>query len=287
MAGPAFRKGERDALPGAAGRRKVIPVTDRTRLAAVAEELWDAEQLRRPISPITDKDPDLTVEDAYAIQTINVERRVAAGARQLGSKVGLSAKAMQQLLGVNEPDFGVLLDDMFVEEGDPISLSTMLQPRIEAEIGFVLEHDLAGPGVTTAAALRAIAGAMPALEIVDSRIADWKIKLVDTVADNASCGRVVLGGRITKIDGLDLRLLGMVLSRNGDTIDTGAGAAVLGNPARCVAWLANKFATFGASLHAGDVVIPGALHRMVPVAAGDSFRADFAHLGSVTTLFTA
>jgi 2-oxopent-4-enoate hydratase len=265
----------------------VAPVTDHARLEAIAAELWEADRTRRPIPPITDAHPDLSVEDAYAIQTVNVDRRIAAGARRLGSKVGLSAKAMQQLLGVNEPDFGALLDDMFVEEGDPISLATMVQPRIEAEIGFVLEHDLEGPGVTTTAALRAIAGAMPALEIVDSRIADWKIKLVDTVADNASCGKLVLGGRITKLDGIDLRLLGMVLARNGEVIDSGAGAAVLGNPARCVAWLANKFATFGASLHAGDVILPGALHRMVPVAAGETYRAEFAHLGAVSATFTA
>ncbi len=265
----------------------VSPVTDAARLRAIADELWDAERLRRPIAPISEKEPDLTVADAYAIQTLNVDRRLAAGARRLGSKVGLSSRAMQQLLGVDEPDFGALLDDMFVEEGDPIPVSSLVQPRIEAEIGFVLERDLQGPAVTTTAALRAIAGAMPALEIVDSRIADWKITLIDTVADNASCGRLVLGGRITKLDRIDLRLVGMVLSRNGEVIDTGAGAAVLGNPARCVAWLANKFATFGASLHAGDVIIPGALHRMVPVAAGDTFRAEFAHLGAVTTVFTA
>jgi 2-oxopent-4-enoate hydratase len=262
-------------------------VTEPSRLQAIAAELWDADQLRRPISPLSEKDPDLTVQDAYAIQSINVERRVAAGARRLGSKVGLSSRAMQQLLGVDEPDFGVLLDDMFVEEGDPISLSTMCQPRVEAEIAFVLDHDLTGPGVTTTAALRAIGGALASLEIVDSRIADWRIKLVDTVADNASCGRLVLGGKITKVDDLDLRLLGMVISRNGEVIDSGAGAAVLGNPARCVAWLANTFARFGASLHAGDVILPGALHKMVPAATGDTFRAEFAHLGAVTTTFTA
>ena len=261
-------------------------VTDRTRLEALAGELWDAEQRRRPISPLTETEPDLTVVDAYAIQQINVDRKLAAGRVRLGSKVGLSAKAMQQLLGVDEPDFGALLDDMFVEEGDPVSMASMLQPRIEAEIGFVLDRDLVGPAVTTTAALRAIGGAMPALEIVDSRIADWKIKLVDTVADNASCGKLVLGGRITKLDHLDLRLVGMVLSRNGEVIDSGAGAAVLGNPARCVAWLANKFATFGDGLRAGDVVIPGALHRMVPVAAGETYRAEFAHLGAVTATFS-
>jgi 2-keto-4-pentenoate hydratase len=139
--------------------------------------------------------------------------------------------------------------------------------------------------VTTSNALAAIEGALPALEIVDSRVADWKIKLADTIADNASSGRVVIGGRLTPVTELDLRLVGVVVSRNGRMIDTGAGAAALGNPARCVAWLANKLATFGAGLRAGDVVIPGAVHRMVPVEPGDVFRAEFAHLGAVTVRF--
>jgi 2-keto-4-pentenoate hydratase len=192
---------------------------------------------------------------------------------------------MQRLLGVNEPDFGVLLDDMFVEDGDEILMEQLLQPRAEAEVAFVMGEDLTGPGVTTSNALAAIEGALPALEIVDSRVADWKIKLADTVADNASSGRVVIGGRLTPVTELDLRLVGVVVSRNGRLIDTGAGAAALGNPARCVAWLANKLATFGAGLRAGDVVIPGAVHRMVPVEPGDVFRAEFAHLGAVTVRF--
>jgi 2-keto-4-pentenoate hydratase len=193
---------------------------------------------------------------------------------------------MQDLLGVNEPNFGVLLDDMFVEDGDEIDIATMLQPRIEAELAFVMGSDLAGPGVTTANALAAIEGVMPAVEIVDSRIADWKIKLVDTVADNASSGRLVIGGRMRRVTEVDLRLVGMVISRDGEVIDTGAGAAALGNPARCVAWLANKLGSLGATLHAGDVILPGAVHRMVPVRPGDVFRAEYAHLGAVTARFS-
>jgi 2-keto-4-pentenoate hydratase len=156
---------------------------------------------------------------------------------------------------------------------------------VEAELAFVMERDLAGPGVSTARALAAIAGALPALEIVDSRVADWKIKLVDTVADNASSGLLVVGGRMRPVAELDLRLLGVVVSRGGELVDTGAGAAVLGNPARCVAWLANKLGSFGASLRAGDVVLPGAVHAMIPVHPGDVFRAEFAHLGAVTARF--
>jgi 2-oxopent-4-enoate hydratase len=256
-------------------------------VSALAEALAVAERDRTPIPPLTDGHPDLTVDDAYAIQSLNIDRRVADGRLVRGRKVGLTSAPMQRLLGVDEPDFGVLLDDMFVEDGDEIPMEQLLQPRAEAEVAFVMGKDLTGPGVTTSNALAAIEGALPALEIVDSRIADWKIKLADTIADNASSGRVVIGGRLTPVTELDLRLVGVVVSRNGRVIDTGAGAAALGNPARCVAWLANKLATFGDGLRAGDVVIPGALHRMVPVEPGDVFRAEFDHLGAVTVRFSA
>jgi len=260
-----------------------VPTQRHTQLA---DALWEAETSRTPIAPLTEQFDDLVIEDAYAIQGINVQRRLDAGARAIGRKVGLTSKPMQQLLGVDEPDYGVLLDDMYVEEGDRVDLARLIQPRIEAELAFVLDRDLEGPGVTTANALAAIAGVLPALEIVDSRVVDWRIKLIDTVSDNASCGLLTVGGRLTPVDEVDLRLIGMALSRNGETIDTGAGAAILGNPARCVAWLANKFATFGASLNAGDIILPGAVHRMVPVRPGDVFRAEFARLGAVTVVFS-
>jgi 2-keto-4-pentenoate hydratase len=215
-----------------------------------------------------------------------IGRRTAAGARVVGRKVGLTSRPMQELLGVQEPDYGVLLDDMVVEDGDEIDLTRLLQPRIEAELAFVMERDLAGPGVTTATALAAIGGVLPAIEVVDSRIAEWRIKLVDTVADNASSGLLVLGGRMLPPTVLDLRLVGVVVSRGGELLDTGAGAAALGNPARCVAWLANKLATFGDTLRAGDIVLPGAVHKMVPVAPGDVFRAEYAYLGAVTARFS-
>jgi 2-keto-4-pentenoate hydratase len=259
---------------------------DDTGVVELADALWQAEVERTPIGPITDGRQDLTVEDAYAIQSYNIDRRVAAGRVVRGRKVGLTSKPMQQLLGVDEPDFGVLLDDMFTEDGDEIALEAMLQPRVEAEMAFIMEHDLAGPGVTVADALTAIAGVLPSIEIVDSRIADWRIKLIDTVADNASCGRLVLGGTLTAVTALDLRLTGMLLYRNGVAIDSGAGAAALGNPARCVAWLANKLGGLGSGLRRGDVVLPGALHRMTPARPGDVFRAEFAHLGSVTARFS-
>jgi 2-keto-4-pentenoate hydratase len=251
-----------------------------------ADELARATADRQPVEPLTDRTPELVVEDAYAIQTRVIERRIAGGARAIGRKIGLTSRPMQNLLGVDEPDFGVLLDDMFVEDGDEIDLGSLLQPRVEAELAFVMERDLAGPGVTTAKALTAIAGALPAIEVVDSRVVDWRIKLVDTVADNASSGLLVVGGRMRKVTDIDLRLIGVAVSRNGEMIDTGAGAAALGNPARCVAWLANKLGGLGAGLRAGDVVLPGAVHRMVPVRPGDVFRADFSRLGGVTARFS-
>src|SRR3954452_1675115 len=269
----------------ASGQAAGVPVPA-TLQQELADELWDADRTAKPVAPLTDRYGDLGIEDAYAVQTINIDRRVGAGELVIGRKVGLTSRPMQQMLGVDEPDFGVLTDAMIVEDGDLIDLGRLVQPRVEAELAFVMERDLAGPGVTSAGALAAIAGALPSVEVVDSRVADWKIKLVDTVADNASSGLIVLGGRMRKVEDLDLRLLGVVVSRNGEMIDTGAGAAALGNPARCVAWLANKLGSFGAGLRAGDVVLPGAVHKMVPVEPGDVFRAEFAHLGPVTVRFS-
>lgn len=252
----------------------------------LADELWEADRTAKPVAPLTERHPDLVLSDAYAVQTLNIRRRTAAGQRVIGRKVGLTSLPMQRMLGVNEPDFGVLTDEMVVEDGDLIDLGRLVQPRVEAELAFVMASDLAGPGVTTARALTAIEGALPAVEIVDSRVADWRITLVDTVADNASSGLIVLGGRMRPVRDLDMRLLGVVLSRHGQMIDSGAGAAALGNPARCVAWLANTLGAFGEGLRAGDVVLPGAVHKMVPVEPGDVFRAEFAHLGAVTVRFS-
>jgi 2-keto-4-pentenoate hydratase len=251
-------------------------------IEAVARALATAESTRVAIAPLTETHPSLGLSDAYAIQAANVARRVGAGARILGRKIGLTSAAMQEALGISEPDYGALLDDMFLEEGDPLDLGALIAARVEGEIAFVLEHELAGPGATAVHAARACAGAMPALEVIDSRIADWKITLADTVADNASSARVLLGGAITPLDRFDPRLVGMAIERNGRLAATGAGAAVLGNPLRCVAWLANALAAHGESLRAGDVVLAGALHAALPLAAGDVVRAEFAHLGAVS-----
>jgi 2-keto-4-pentenoate hydratase len=250
------------------------------------DALADAAAERQPIEPLTTTYPELTVEDAYAIQHCGIERRLNEGRTVWGHKAGLTSAAMQAQLGVDEPDFGTLLDDMLVEEGDEIDLSRLIQPRAEAEIGFVLERDVEGPGVTATDALRATAGVVACIEVIDSRIANWKIGLVDTVADNASSALAVTSGRVVPADGFDLRLVGMAFYRNGELVETGAGAAVLGNPARCVAWLANKLAQFGERLRAGELILAGAMHKSVAVEPGDVFRAELNRLGSVTTRFS-
>ena len=255
-------------------------------VAEMADELWQAERARAPIAPLTDTHAGLGIAEGYAIQAHNVARRVAGGATVRGRKLGLTSRRTQQLLGVDEPTFGVLTDDMLVDDDAELSPAELVAPRVEAELAFVLDADLVGPDVTTEDALRAIGGVLPALEVVDSRVAQWRSRIADTVADNAGAARVVLGGA-TPVAGLDLRLLGVLLSRNGNAIDSGAGAAALGHPAACLAWLANTLAGFDEGLHRGDVVLAGALTRMVPARPGDRFSAEFAHLGTVSVRFGA
>ena len=201
-------------------------------VAEMADALWRAERERAPIAPLTDADPGLGIADGYAIQAHNVARRVAAGATVRGRKLGLTSRRTQQLLGVDEPTFGVLTDDMFVDDGAELSLAELVAPRVEAELAFVLAADLAGPGRHHGRRARPRSAACcPRIEVVDSRIADWRSRIADTVADNAGAARVVLGAAPRPVAGLDLRLLGVLLSRNGAPIDSGAGAAALGHPA--------------------------------------------------------
>ena len=254
-------------------------------LEALAAELLQAQQERIAVAPLTERFPELTVQDAYQIQMSAIATRLSAGRRVVGKKIGLTSKAMQQLLGVYEADYGHLLDDMVVLTGASVPTGVMLQPRCEGEIAFLLKRDLSGPGVTIADVLNATEAVIPALEIVDSRVKDWKIKLVDTVADNASSCMLVLGNQLTSPVGLDLRLVGMLLEKNGEIANTGAGAAVMGHPASSVAWLANKLSEFNVTLKAGEIVLSGAVSAAPPVAAGDFFRAEFDRLGSVAVKF--
>ncbi len=192
---------------------------------------------------------------------------------------------MQKMLGVNEPDFGHLFDDMILASGSECRVGSLMLPRVEPEIAFVLSRELRGPGVTREDVIAAAEYVTPALEIIDTRIRDWKITLADTIADNASSARVVLGAEKSSPTAYDLANVGMTLEKNGTAVEKGVGAAVLGHPAEPVAWLANKLAEFGQTLAAGSIIIPGALCRAVDVAAGDSIVARFDHLGAVSVRF--
>jgi 2-keto-4-pentenoate hydratase len=237
------------------------------------------------VEPLTEKYQGMTLEDSYEIQLLQIRSRLAAGARIKGHKVGLTSAVMQRQMGVDQPDYGHLLDDMFHVEHQPISTAAYLQPRVEPEVAFVLKRPLSGPGVTAAEAAAAVDFVLPALELIDSRIRDWKIGLLDTIADNASSGGVVLGSRPTLLDQVDLRLAGCLLHRNGELVATGAGGAVLGSPLTSLVWLANTVGARGVVLEAGHVILPGSVTAAVPVAPGDSFTATFAGLGSVTARF--
>jgi 2-keto-4-pentenoate hydratase len=254
-------------------------------IKALAKELLESQRTRVPVASLTERFPDITVEQAYHIQLENIQTRLKEGRRVVGKKIGLTSKAMQQLFNVYEPDYGHLLDDMVVLTGGVVPTEQLMQPRCEGEIAFLLKRDLVGPGVTTADVLSATEALLPALEIVASRVKDWKIKLPDTVADNASSGMLVLGNALTPPAGIDLRLVGMVFEKNGEIVGTGAGAAVLGHPASSVAWLANKLHEFGIVLKAGEVILSGALTAAIPITPGDYFHAEFAHLGSAAARF--
>ncbi|AGT33886.1 2-hydroxypenta-2,4-dienoate hydratase (plasmid) [Geobacillus genomosp. 3] len=259
---------------------------DWEQIQRLADHLRQAERQRQGVAPLTELVPTLTVEEAYRVQLLNIQRKVDAGKRIVGKKIGLTSLAMQKLLGVDQPDYGHLLDEMVVENGGAVPFQRVLQPKVEAEIAFVLKRDLQGPNVTVTDVLQATDYVLPALEIVDSRIKNWKIKLTDTIADNASSGLYVLGGRPVKVEEVDLPLVGMVLYRNGEIMNTGVGAAALGNPAACVAWLANKLWEFDITLRAGEVILSGALSAAVDAKPGDYFRARFEHLGEVSVRFT-
>jgi 2-keto-4-pentenoate hydratase len=253
-----------------------------TDVAGKARALQAARRTRQAIAPFTDADPDLGMADGYAVQQELTSLLLADGDRMAGYKVGLTSKPMQQMIGVDQPDYGPVLASTVYADGDVVSLGSFIQPKLEAEIAFVLGSPLAGPGVSVLDARRAIAGMTAAVEIVDSRFADWRIKLADTVADLASNGAVAVSSRLVPLEGLDPRLIGMVLTRRGELVDTGAGAAALGDPVKVVAWLANTLGEMGVKLEAGHLIMTGALHAAVPMRAGDVFRADFDRLGPLT-----
>lgn len=263
-----------------------MPLSEK-QLDELSQEVIKAEKTVTAISNFTDRFPEITIPEAYSIQVRSLQARVKSGEVVVGRKIGLCAKANQQMYGVNEPIYGHLFNTMVVPEGDPIPISRLLRPVIEGEICFVLKDDLKGPGVTPAKVLAVTAGVIPAIEIADSRFKERRMKAQDLISQNSGAAMVMLGGQLTPVANIDLRLVGMVLEKNGEVIATSAGAAVLGNPAQSVAQLANKLAEYGMIMSAGEFIISGSLHAGVPAEAGSCFRATFDRLGSVTTRFVS
>jgi 2-keto-4-pentenoate hydratase len=253
--------------------------------AELAAGLADAERSRVPITPLTAAHPDIDVVDAYEIQLINIRARLDDGARVIGHKVGLSSEAMQKMMGVDEPDYGHLLADMEVFEDVPVDTARFLYPRVEVEVGLILADDLPGAGCTEDDVLAATAAFAPSIELIDTRIRDWKIALCDTIADNASSAGWVLGPQRVSPKDIDIKTIDAVLTRNGELVAEGRSDAVLGNPVTAVAWLARKVDSFGVRLKAGDIVLPGSCTRAIDARPGDNFVADFAGLGSVRLSF--
>ncbi|MBS9533118.1 2-keto-4-pentenoate hydratase [Mycobacterium sp. M1] len=251
----------------------------------LAADLAQAERSRVAISPLTAAQPGIDVVDAYEIQLINIRQRIAEGARVVGHKVGLSSEAMQQMMGVDEPDYGHLLNEMQVFEETPVKAANYLYPRIEVEVAFILGADLPGADCTEEHVLAATESFAPAIELIDSRITDWKIKLCDTIADNASSAGFVLGKQRVKPGDIDIKNIDATLTKNGELVAQGRSDAVLGNPVTAVAWLARKVESFGVRLKAGDIVLPGTATRAIDVHAGDDCVADFTGLGSVRLVF--
>ncbi|MFJ5677639.1 2-keto-4-pentenoate hydratase [Streptomyces sp. NPDC093097] len=252
-------------------------------VGAAARLLLDAQATGTPCSPVRELIDG--TDEAYAVQECLTRSWLAAGRRPVGRKIGLTSQSVQRQLGVDSPDFGMLFADMAVPDGAEIPAGAVLQPRAEAEVALVLERDLTHERHTIADLLRATAFALPAIEVVGSRIRDWDILLTDTIADNASCGMYVLGNRPVQLAGVDLRLCGMVLERRGQQVSTGTGAACLGHPLNAALWLADTLVRCGHPLRAGDTVLTGALGPMVPTAPGDVLEARIEGLGDVRVAF--
>lgn len=252
--------------------RTTIQLADRLRNAYVSG----------PVPPLRDGLDALDAIGAYAVQSFNTARWIAEGRRIVGRKIGLTALAVQKQLGVDQPDFGILFEDMRVPNGGELAAAKMIQPKVEAEVAIILGADLLDPNTTAAMVLEASEAAVAAIEVVDSRIADWKITFADTVADNGSSSFFVLGSEHQPLAGLDLRTCGMVMEINGSIVSIGAGAACLGHPLNAAAWLARTLASMGAGLKKGDVILTGALGPMAPLKPGDSVRAEIGGLGAVS-----
>lgn len=251
----------------------------------IAELLDVAEKTATPIDQIDLQYPQIEIADAYAIQKKLIEKKIKAGDVLKGHKIGLTSRAMQSSVGIDEPDYGHLLASMFYREGDNISASRFIVPRVEVELAFVLSKSLKGPNVSIFDVLNATDFVIPALELIDGR-SKYPRRIVDNIADNAACAGIITGGCPVRPDAVDLRWVSALLYKNGVIEETGVSAAVLGHPALGIAWLANKLSLHGDSLQAGQIVLAGSFTRMVPVASGDVIHADFGQLGSISVSFT-
>jgi 2-keto-4-pentenoate hydratase len=251
----------------------------------LAEILFEAEKKRIQVDPLTDDNPEMTVKDAYRIQLENVNRRITSGEKLIGMKIGLTSQGMQKMMNVDVPDYGHLFHSMLLTCGQSCRISELIQPRVEGELSFYLNKTLKGPGVSIVDVYEATRYVVPSLEIVDSRIKDWKIKLQDTIADNGSSARLVLGIGIRSIENVDMRLTGMTLEKNGELVNSGTTAEVWGNPAAAVACLADMLSEFNMELRAGSIVMTGALTPACPVESGDLVTANFCGMGSVSVKF--
>lgn len=258
---------------------------DNTELDRLGDELYDAWQTRQMLAPLTARLPELTIDHAYRIQQRMVARRIGQGERIIGKKIGVTSKVVQQMLDVHQPDFGILLSGMQYRDGSAIRMDTLIQPRAEGEIAFYLKHALRGPGITAEQVLAATDTVAACFEIVDSRIKDWKIKIQDTVADNASCGVFVIGKERVAPAALDLASCEMVIEKNGAIIATGVGAAALGHPANAVAWLANELGARGIALQANEPILSGSLGALIPVVAGDALTVRINGIGACAVSF--
>ena len=258
---------------------------DATLIQALGDELFAALVECRSVEPLTNRHPGLTLADAYAIQQVLTAHRLAAGQRLIGHKIGVTSQAVMNLLGVDQPDFGVLMNTMRHADGATIAAATLIQPKAEAEIAFRLKRDLRGPGVMASDVLAATDRVFACFEIVDSRIRDWKIRIQDTVSDNASCGVFVIDEQGVDPREVDLLACPMTMEKNGRVVATGNGAATMGSPLEAVAWLANAMGRLGVTLRAGEIVLSGALGAMVPVVAGDRLHANIAGIGACSVSF--
>lgn len=260
-------------------------IPESTTINAIARQIRDALASGIPIAPVRDALSSGGADAAYLVQELNTRHFVEQGRRLVGRKIGLTSKSVQQQLGVDAPDFGMLFADMELGPGEVVELGRVLQPKVEAEVAIVLKHDLLDPDLTLSRLMSAVDYVLPAVEIVGSRIANWDISLLDTIADNASSGLYALGTEPRKLDQVDLRLCGMLMERRGEIVSVGAGAACLGHPLNAALWLARKMVAVGRPLKGGDVIMSGALGPMVTVNPGDVIDTSIGGLGSVRTIF--